>query len=304
VTRLSRLDLDGKGAGSPDGLVTMILKAEPALTIPVPIEAICRSLDIDDIQDLDTEGFEGGLITDAERSRGVILARRAHPFRRRFTVAHELGHFLIPAHMPDAPGRFLCSREDMRRLSAAEHDRRGRMEVEANRFASLMLMPPPLLRPRLGTKRDPDVAHMAQLAVDFEVSKQAMARAYAQYHGAILAFIFTKAGKVLFPYKHLQFPFIAVESGQPVPQGSLLRRRGARQGVASEIAECVPDLWIEVRRGQPAPQLFEQVLGQRDDFAIIMLWLEPPENDEDDHREEEMTSKERYRHRIGRFEER
>jgi hypothetical protein len=37
--------------------------------------------------------------------------------------------------MPNTLGRFLCSGEDMRRLSAAENDRRGRMEVEANRFA-------------------------------------------------------------------------------------------------------------------------------------------------------------------------
>src|SRR6266436_3220052 len=105
---------------------------------------------------------EGSKLVGASRSVG-------------FTIGHELGHFLIPTHMPDAGGRFLCSREDMQRLSAAENDRRGRMEVEANRFASLILMPPPLLRPCLKQRRDPDVGHMAQLATEFEVSKQAMA---------------------------------------------------------------------------------------------------------------------------------
>ena len=125
----------------------MILKAEPTLTVPVPIVQLCRDLDIEDIQDLDTDGFEGGLITDTERSRGVILARKAHPYRRRFTIAHELGHFLIPTHVPDTLGRFLCSREDMRLLSAVEHDRRGRMEVEANRFASLILISAALAAP-------------------------------------------------------------------------------------------------------------------------------------------------------------
>jgi hypothetical protein len=297
---LSRLDLDGRGAGSPQGLVSMILKAEPALTVPVPIERLCRDLDIEDIQYLDIDGFEGGLITDTERSRGVILARRAHPYRRRFTIAHELGHFLIPTHMPDTPGRFLCSREDMRRLSAVEHDRRGRMEVEANRFASLMLIPPPLLRSRLKSQRDPDIAHMARLAAEFEVSKQAMANAYAQYQGEILAFVFTRGCKVLFPYKHLKFPFITVRNGDAVPQGSLLRRIGTREGIVSGLSECVPDLWIDVQRGQPAPQLYEQVLGQSGDFAIVMLWLEPPEEEEEDDYEN-MTSKERYRHHIERF---
>lgn len=122
---LSRMDLDGKGAGSPEGLVTLILKAAPGLTVPVPIEDLARQLDIRDIQEFATEGFEGGLVTDTARSHGVILTRKSHPFRRRFTVGHELGHFLIPTHMPDATGRFLCSREDMQLLSAAETDRRG-----------------------------------------------------------------------------------------------------------------------------------------------------------------------------------
>jgi hypothetical protein len=43
--------------------------------------------------------------------------------------------------------------------------------------------------------------------------------------------------------------------------------------VASDVCECVRDIWIDVERGRRAPKLFEQVLGQRDDFAIVMLWL-------------------------------
>ncbi len=172
------------------------------------------------------------------------------------------------------------------------------MEVEANRFASLILMPPPLLGPYFKTRRDPDVGHMAQLAAEFKVSKQAMANTYAQYQGEMLAFVFTKGGRVLFPYKHLNFPFLTVRNGQVVPDGSLLKRRGAREGIASDVCECVPDIWINVERGKPAPHLYEQVLGQRDDFAILMLWLEPrDENEEEDDAEAEMTAKERFRAR-------
>jgi len=298
---LSRADLDGKGAGSPEGLVTLILKASPELRIPIPIEHLARQLDIQDIQEFDTESFEGGLITDTARSFGVILTRqKSHPFRRRFTIGHELGHFLIPTHMPDSDGKFLCSREDMRRLSAAENDRRGRMEFEANRFASLILMPPPLLRPYLKLRRDPDITHMVELATEFEVSKQVMARAYAQYRDETIAFVFTKGDKVLFPYKSFNFPFITVRSGQAAPDRSLLRRRGAQTGFASDICECLPDIWIDVERGKPAPKLYEQVLGQRNDFAIIMLWLEPmPEEYED--RDEDRTAKDRLRRRQQGF---
>ena len=50
-----------------------------------------------------------------------------------------------------------------------------------------------------------------------------------------------------------------------------------------------------------APQLYEQVLGQRDDFAIVMLWLERAEEDEEEDLDEDRTSKERFRERQARF---
>jgi Zn-dependent peptidase ImmA (M78 family) len=91
--------------------------------------------------------FEGGLLTDRERSSGVILVKRGVSRQRhRFTLGHELGHFLMPSHLPDTEGRFLCSQTDMLLLNQKEGDRRAKMEVEANRFSSLILMPPPALR--------------------------------------------------------------------------------------------------------------------------------------------------------------
>jgi hypothetical protein len=71
--QISRIDLADKG--SPEGIVMAILKAEPDLPIPVPIEELCGRLDIIEIQALTTQGFEGGLLTDRERSRGIVLVR-------------------------------------------------------------------------------------------------------------------------------------------------------------------------------------------------------------------------------------
>src|ERR1700682_6291310 len=106
--QIPRRDLADKG--SPEGIVRAILKAEPTLPIPVPIEELCRRLDIVEIQALTTEGFEGGLLTNRDRSSGIILVKNGvSRQRRRFTLGHELGHFLMPSHVPDDKGRFLCS---------------------------------------------------------------------------------------------------------------------------------------------------------------------------------------------------
>ncbi len=111
------------------------------MPIPVPIELLCSQLDIKEIQPLQTVGYEGGLITDRDKCDGVILVNAHSPeVRRRFTIAHELAHFLMPSHMPSADGRFLCSQQDMFHLATDERDQRRRMEAEANRFASRILL--------------------------------------------------------------------------------------------------------------------------------------------------------------------
>jgi len=106
------------------GLVTRILTIEKDVKIPVPIEELARQLDIQKIDELKTEGFEGGLLTDVERSTGIILVNgAARDGRRRFTIGHELGHFLIISHKPIEAGKFLCSRADMMKWSTDQNDR-------------------------------------------------------------------------------------------------------------------------------------------------------------------------------------
>jgi Zn-dependent peptidase ImmA (M78 family) len=278
--KISRMDL--ADAGSPEKLMTLILKAAPDMPIPVPVEQLCKQLNIQEIQALDSEGFEGGLITDPERSSGIILVKDGFRQRKRFTISHELGHFLIPHHMPDLPGRFLCSSADIHKLSAKENDRRGRMEVEANRFASLLLMPPPMLRRALNDCERPDLQHIPKLARYFDVSKEAMARAYAEYHEEAIAIVVTQHEKILRSYRNrLRFPFIQPQHGSSVPSGSIFHQGHHELAVAGEMAECLPDLWIEVKRGERAPTLFEQVYPQRDGFALIMLHLVMPDEDEE-----------------------
>lgn len=294
--QVCRMDLADKG--SPEGLVSMILRLEPELPVPVPIKQLCRQLDIEDIVPLETEGFEGGLLTDTARSRGIVLVNDKAPRRRkRFTIGHELGHFLMPSHMPDKEGQFLCSRRDMMRLTVQENDRRAKMEVEANRFASLILMPPPALKSRLSAQPEPSIEGMFRLADDFDVSKEAMARSYADYHPESVSFVIVHEGKVQRVYRNrARFPFITVRRGQPVPQGSLFHRRGHQQSVPSGVDSRVPDLWLDVERGRTAPTLCEQVCLQARGFAIIMLWHERAEDDDEDN--DERTAKERFLDRL------
>jgi len=281
---ISRLDLDG--AGSPAALVTRILQHEPMLPVPVPVEQLCRQLDITSIGELDTEGFEAALVTDECKSAGAILvASERTRQRRRFSIAHELGHFLIPSHLPRPGERSLCSAEHLETHDLKEQDRRRRMEAEANRFAAMLLIPPPVLRAELKAIKRPDVSDVVRLAKLFDVSKDAMARAYANYTREAVAIAVIRNGCVLRTYRNAaNFPALAVCRGQPVPAGSLART-AFQPGQVSSIGECEPGLWVREPDDRTVEALTEQVLGQREGFSLLMLVAELCDEEEFDARQ-------------------
>jgi hypothetical protein len=82
-------------------------------------------------------GFEGALYrSPSGKARWCIVYNQAieSPGRIRFTLGHELGHYLLHRAEREA---FECTPRDMARWR--EDD--GRRELEANRFASYLLMP-------------------------------------------------------------------------------------------------------------------------------------------------------------------
>lgn len=289
---VKRLDLDG--TYSPMGLVTKILEHEPDLKIPVPIQQLAHDLDISEIQPLKTEGFEGGLLTDEARSFGAILVNETNnKYRQRFTVAHELAHFLIAYHKPRNPEEgFLCDRKSMNSWDTKSQNAYFKMEAEANLFASLLLMPPPHLRSLLNKQKFNSLSTVLEIHKQFLVSKEAAARAFAE-HTENIAIIISKDNKYLHSYRNRNFPWIDLKRDNPIPQVS---------GVYTDLVigrpntydETQAEYWISTDIGSRIPRMNEQVMLQSSGFAMIMLEIINYEDDAYD-QNENMTSKERYR---------
>ena len=154
-----------------------------------------------------------------------------------------------------------------------EQDRRRRMEAEANRFAALLLMPPPVLRRELG-KAAPDITEVLRLARLFDLSKEAMARSYAGYHREAVAVVVIRNDRVLRCYRQREFPWIEPGAGQDVPRGSLFDDASLRRGTASSVEECEADLWLDERDATGITVMVEQVLLQADGYALVLLHAE------------------------------
>lgn len=293
---LSRMELDG--SYSPLGLVTKILAAEPTLKIPVPVEEIAQALDIAEIQEMETDGFLGGLVTDAARSSGGILVQKGlGRHRRRFTIGHELGHFLIPYHKPANGDKFMCDRDAMRAWDTKKASQFFKMEAEANRFAAALLMPPPHIRKFLANFSEATLQAALDVHEAFDVSKEAAIRCYVENYGERLAAVITRHGKILRSYKHRDFPWVEARRGQPIPGGSHFHSH--RGDKLSPLMPTNAEGWIATEYGQRVPFMREQVLPMGKGFAVLMLWMDAEDDEHDP--EEDMTSKERLANRAEQY---
>ena len=260
---------------SPERIVAEILRQLPDLPTPVPIEALATAVGITAIHRMTTESFEGGLITQPERRDGVILVNGgANRLRQRYTIGHELGHYLIPSHQPGATGQFTCSKADMN-LRKADRDNRGqRMEAEANRFSAGMLMPLTKFKLDMRSQGGPDLNHIIALAGKYDVSKEAAAIHYSTYHHGMCAIILSQNGMVRRLYKPIRFPFVEAAIGKPLPHNSL-----------SANYQNEGDAWDAVDRGvwlaslERPSSINEQTLSLANGWKMTMLVVE--ESDEE-----------------------
>lgn len=131
-----------------------------SLSPPVDLESLVvhyAELEADDIPGT-CDGLVVGL--HAARPRPLILLNRgAHEFRQRFTLAHELGHVLLPWHMGE---NLACSTDRTLFQWDTEAYYAASAEGEANRFAAELLVPSSWLHGRIAELGDEQVAPLME----------------------------------------------------------------------------------------------------------------------------------------------
>lgn len=245
---LDLMELDGKV--TPVAIVGEIMFQNPDMPFPVPLEELASVSGIQKIDELATEGFEGMLMTDQEKSKGVILVRaNANPQRRRFTIGHELGHFLLPWHRQL---QFSCTTENIKDITGDTKAARGQeMEQEANAFASELLMPTDVFKKLQRSFGEPDIEQVQSLAAYFDTSIEATARRFMNLSDFPIAFVFSHNGNIRYWTRGPEFPYVLrVRNGSLLPKGSPARISGDGAGDMEELDSLT---WLADDRGQRLP---------------------------------------------------
>jgi hypothetical protein len=136
----------------------------------------------------DAETYEGALLRIKGIPLGyIVLSRRIREdTRRRFTLAHELGHYLLPTQQDLSQP---CTKTSVESWD----DTLTNSETEANRFAAEILMPREKMLPLL--QQSPTFGHVEAIAGMCGTSLTASAYRLASVTSFRMAMVWSQAGR-------------------------------------------------------------------------------------------------------------
>jgi len=152
------------------------------VTLPIDVDQVARILDIN-VHYENLEDEVSGMLVVKDGTKHIIVNSGHHPNRRRFTVAHEIGHFKL--HHQNGDQVFVDKKLMVYQRAGSpgsspylqsNSTTTPNEEREANVFAASLLMPEEFLKKFIDDQELDilDEFDISRLAYAFGVSEQAM----------------------------------------------------------------------------------------------------------------------------------
>jgi len=205
-------------------------------------------------------GAAASLVRSGKSATIRVPPDERYPERKRFSIAHELGHFILKHGFSL---RLLCTEEAM----FDWHQNSGQ-ESEANFFAGELLLPRNLIKDRCDVK-EVNFKPIAKIAKDFSTSLTATAIRFVRFCPEMCALVFSKDSQITWFYKSENWwPYI--------PKGPLDINtfacnffRGLE--VPDEPFEVDGDAWVE---NNGVDSIVEHsICSPRLGFVLSILWI-------------------------------
>lgn len=121
-------------------------------SFPVDLEKVADTFGVKiSYQDLENRELSG-LLSISDDGAMIVVNAEHHLNRQRFTIAHELGHYVL--HANQGTKLFL---DAIYHRSSVSSEGTDSMEIEANRFAAELLMPIHFLKQAIAEEEDRDL---------------------------------------------------------------------------------------------------------------------------------------------------
>lgn len=227
---------------------------------------LCRELGLR-ITEVDSTGFEGALVRSRAAQKGIIAVKRTtrEASRKRFTIAHEIGHFVIPHH------RLLGNVCDSPSLERFDKGLKP-PEREANQFAAELLLPTKAVHSRFNL-REPSLADISGVAREFETSLSATTYRYLDFTDLRCAMVWSGADRVFWYHRSDAFPFCLPLSDLPA-RHSAAGRLLAGEAVTERPHKVPPELWLDVRDAGRVNLLLEDAVFLPNYNAVLsLIWI-------------------------------
>lgn len=207
---------------------------------------------------------DGYLIRKGEKvcifvNQGIELTRK------RFTIAHELGHFML--HSKESQLNF-CLIENFKYF----YEYLSPNEKEANIFVGELLMPQGLFTAAIG-KSTPSIQKVQELAKEFQTSLTATAIRYMELCSFTCAVVFSKDGKIKW-FKPSEYFKPRITVGMKVPEDSNAAKLHAGETAVTRFNRLPIGSWISSKSLDRSDWIEEQAIPLPAYGSVMtLLWM-------------------------------
>jgi len=234
------------------------------------LESILPQIGLE-LQIRNARSYEGCLLRIKGVPRGYLVVSSSikEPGRRRFTLAHELGHYLLPDQQDlSSP----CTRSHIESWDEAL----AKPEIDANRFAAEVLMPRSIVH--LHLRKIPKFAHIEEIAQTCETSLTASAYRLAELSSFRVAVVWSQARRVRW-YKASEEFERWVRKGEVQPH-SFAFDAFEGKAVPSSLQSVPATAWLFEKGLQADARILEQSVFLPN-YEAVLSWLVIPDKIED-----------------------
>jgi Zn-dependent peptidase ImmA (M78 family) len=248
------------------------------------------------IREVEADGFDGSLVRALDGPKGIIAVNSAiREFtRKRFTIGHEIGHYLIPHHRSL---RNVCRSEDIERW----HSSIGSAEREANEFSAELLLPRKLVASRLGLK-NPSLHTISAVARDFSTSLTATIYRFLEMTDLACCMIWSERGRAKWYVRSEAFRLPLPITDLP-SSASWAAKLFAGENVPDDLAEVRADAWLNRWDTGRVRQVLEHSISLPAYWSVISFLefdLAPDSSSDEDNSLLEELDPNRYDSRLRR----